>query len=245
MDDDTLYPPFAVGDSMNDLTRRLSGISKSGTFTQVPGWDWELIMCGISGAISRYQDGLGKSRGIAARAAVGEALWWFAAADEFLRKRVSCGMSLSAYSAGIQKTSAGRRFAGVVFLRNRAGHQLVAALMQNYYGKANANIRESDGTLRPFTVTATARARISPFEESPGDGYYFAPSISLPPPDVNHPENCKRDACYDELVAERRVIDVFDAVQRSLSDAISFQWTDRNVHVSVFCSGILPIAPDA
>jgi hypothetical protein len=203
-----------------------------------------MIMHGIAGAISRYRGGLGKSWGIAARAAVGEALWWFAAADEFLRRRVSYGLSLPAYSAEIQKTSAGKRFAGLVFLRNRAGHQLAAVLTQNYYGEASANIRENDGILRPFTVTATAHARISPFEESPSSGYYFAPSISLPPPDVNHPENCKRDACYDELVAERRVIDVFDAVQRSLSDVISFQWTDRNVHVSVIGSGILPISSD-
>jgi len=161
VNDDTLYPPFAVGDSITDLTRRMGGISEGGTVALVPGWDWEVIMCGIAGAIARYQDGLGKSKGIAARAAVGEGLWWSAAADEFLRKRVSGGMSLAAYSAEIQKTSAGRRLAGLVFLRNRAGHQLAAALMQYYYAETSVDIRENDGSVRPLTIVANALAHLS------------------------------------------------------------------------------------
>jgi len=85
---------------------------------------------------------------------------------------------------------------------------------------------------------------LSPFEDSPDEGYYFAPSAALPSPDMKYEEKCNRDACYDELVAERRVIDVFDAVQRSLIDAISFQWTGRNVHISVNGGGILPSSAD-
>jgi hypothetical protein len=244
VNDETLYPPFAVGDSIAALTRRMGGISEGGTVALVPGWDWEVIMCGIAGAIARYQDGLGKSKGIVARAAVGEGLWWFAAADEFLRKRVSGGMSLAAYSAEIQKTSAGRRFAGLIFLRNRAGHQLAAVLMQYYYAKTSVDTQENDGSVRPLTIVANALAHLSLFEDSPDEGYYFAPSPALPSPDVKYEEKFNRDACYDELVAERRVIDVFDTVQRSLIDAVSFQWTNRNVHISVNGGGILPSSAD-
>jgi hypothetical protein len=63
----------------------------------LPGWDWAVIMSGLEGAVSRYDDGLGTQNGILARVAVGEALWWTAAADEFIRKRVSNTMALSAY----------------------------------------------------------------------------------------------------------------------------------------------------
>jgi hypothetical protein len=238
--DEKLFPPFAASDRVTDLARRTGGVDGSWTALLLPGWDWEVIIYGLAGAICRYRKGLGKSKGIAARVAVGEALWWVAAADEFLRKRVSGGMSQTAYYAAIQKTSAGRRFAGLVFLRNRAGHQLAAVLMQKHSAKTSVNVRSNDGSAQPLAITASLLALLSPFNDSPDDGYYFVPSSSLPLADAKHKEKFNRDAYYDELVAQRRVIDVFNAVERSLNNAVSFHRTDDTVHISVVGSGTLP-----
>lgn len=240
--DDDLCPPFASGDSLTKLAWRMGGASESGAISAplVPGWDWEVIMYGLTAAINRYRDGIGQSKGIVTRAAVGEALWWIAAADEFIRKRISDGMSLAAYSTAIQRTTAGRRFAGLVFLRNRAGHQLAAALTQDYFAETSFNIELENRSTFPITARVNLRTHLSPFDDSPHDGYYFAPSNSLPNTDLGYEEKFNRDACYDELVANRRVTDVLNAVESSLRDAISFQWADGVLKISVTGSGVLP-----
>lgn len=176
-----------------------------------------------------------------ARAAVGEALWWIAAADEFIRKRVSNGMSLSAYSMEIQKTTAGRRLAGLVYLRNRAGHQLAAVLAQaDALRSADFKVIQGDGTVTTATVTARLDAHLKAFDTSPAEGYYFVPSSWLPLPDAAFAEHNQRDTCYDDLVARRSVAQVLEAVFQSLNKIIVFEWNEGNVAVRVNGSGNLP-----
>jgi hypothetical protein len=224
MDDDKLYPPFSAGDTRAELKERLTEVPDSGAGNFLPGWDWEVIMVGLAESVGRYRDGLGNSTGIAARAAVGEALWWIASADEFLRKRVSREMPLADYSQRIQQTTAGRRFAGLVFLRNRTGHQFAAALVKSYASQsASYNVRTDDGSTIAVPVRVELRTDIRPFDESPSDGYLFAPLSSLPRADAQFRERYNRDACYDELVAGRSVADALNATERSLNDAVSFK----------------------
>lgn len=241
VDDDKLNVPFAPDDTLAKLMMRVGGISETGTVVLMPGWDWEVIRCGLEGAISRYCSGLGNSNGIAIRAAVGEALWWLAAADEFLRKRVSIGFSMAEFYAEIKKTSAGRCFAGLVFLRNRTGHQFAAALMQVVArGTTTVSVEAADGSTLPLTITADGYGHMKPFDESPEEGYYFAPSNLLPLADPGHQEKYDRDRWYDELVAKRPVLDTLDAVYRSLSDVISVQRTEEGVHFTSNAGGQLP-----
>jgi hypothetical protein len=101
--DDLLLPPFSPGDTMAALINRLGGISSSGTVEIVPGWDWTVMISGLENAISRYNAGIGEFTGILARVAVGEALWWVSAADEFIRKRISNSMVLRDYNIAIQR----------------------------------------------------------------------------------------------------------------------------------------------
>jgi hypothetical protein len=239
--DELLSPPFAPGDTLMDLMRRLGGISPSGSANILPGWDWAMIMSGVKGAAGRYSSGLGVSDGIAARAAVGEALWWIAAADEFIRKRVSKEMSLAAYCREIQKTTAGRRLTGLVYLRNRAGHQLASVLMQPAASKsANFKVIQGDGTVKTETVTVRLDAHLKAFDTSPAEGYYFSRPSALPPPDAGFAERNLRDNCYDELVAGRSVANLLEATARSLDSVIAFDWTGGNVTVRVNGSGNLP-----
>lgn len=241
MDDDKLYLPLPLGDSVTKLMYRVGGISDSGTVTLMPGWDWEVIMCGLAGAIRRYRSGLGNSKGIEARAAVGEALWWVAAADEFLRKRVSAGLRQADFYNEIKKTSAGRRFGGLVFLRNRAGHQFAAALTQVVArGSAAFSIRAEDGSLSPNTVFVEAYYHMQPFDDSPETGYYFPARDILPPEDAGFGERYHRDDWYSDLVAKRPVFDILDAVNRSLNKAISIQRSELSIHFAFDLQGRLP-----
>lgn len=234
MNDELLSPPIAQGDSLKDLTYRLGKISDKGSTNMLPGWDWAVIMSGLEGAVSRYNEGLGTQNGILARVAVGEALWWTAAADEFIRKRVSNTMALNAYSVEIQKTAAGRRLAGLVYLRNRAGHQLAAVLQQSIASKsADFKVVQNDGTVKINTATARINADMKAFETSPTEGYFFAPLSSLPPSDSGFRERNQRDACYEELVARRSVSDVLGAMKRSLNNVVSFEWNEGNLAVKV------------
>src|ERR1039457_1410563 len=240
VNDDKLCPPFALGDTLAELVQRLSGVCEGRTVSLRPGWDWAVIMSGLAGAISRYRSGLGTSNGIAARVAVGEALWWVASADEFLRKRISRGMKLETYSARVQETVAGRRLAGLVYLRNRAGHQLAAALALSTAAKsADFKIRASDGSVTTHAVTAHLIADLRPFDPSPSDGYFFTPSSSLPLSDAAFRETYHRDSCYDELVASRPVTDVLDATERSLNAAVRFKWEDSGIEVLINGAGTL------
>jgi len=241
VDDDKLYPPFASGDTQAELKERLVKVPDGGVGNFLPGWDWAVIMVGLTGSIDRYRDGLGTSKGIAARAAVGEALWWIASADEFLRKRVSRDMTPADYSVKIQETAAGRRLAGLVFLRNRTGHQFAAALVKSYAAEsASYNVRADDGSLTTVPVKIELHTDIRPFDVSPPDGYLFAPLNSLPMADARFRERYNRDTCYDELVAGRPVIDVLSATEHSLNYAVSFKWRDSNLEISINGAATLP-----
>lgn len=241
MNDEELSPPFAAADTLGALTDRLGGVSASGDANILPGWDWAVIMSGLEGAVSRYKTGLGTSTGVAARAAVGEALWWIASADEFIRKRVSNGMSLSAYSKEVQKRKAGRRLAGLVYLRNRAGHQMAALLVQAVASKsADFKVIQDDDTVTTETLTARLNAHMKAFDISPPEGYFFALSRSLPSSDAGFAEHCQRDICYYELVANRPVTDVLEAVARSLNRVITFERGSEGVMIRVNGSGKLP-----
>jgi hypothetical protein len=241
VDDDKLYLPSAPGDSVTKLMRRVGGISDTGTAVLMPGWDWEVIMCGLAGAIGRYRTGLGNSKGIEIRAAVGEALWWLAAADEFLRKRVSSGLKAAEFYSEIKRTSAGRRFAGLVFLRNRTGHQFAAALMQVVAtGSTTIDIMAADGSTFPNTIVVDQYGHMKPFDDSPEDGYYFAPASLLPAADAGFGEKYHRDEWYDELVAKRRVIDILESIHSSLGDAISIRRKEGNIHFAFDIQRSLP-----
>jgi len=63
--------------SLADLDGDAEAISEAASFA--------LITNALDGAIERYQSSIGNGTWMAARAAVGEALWWIASADEFLR----------------------------------------------------------------------------------------------------------------------------------------------------------------
>ncbi len=241
VDDDKLYPPFAVGDTRVDLTERLTSVPDSGIGNFLPGWDWAVIMTGLAGSIGRYRDGLGMSKGIAARAAVGEALWWIASADEYLRKRVSRDMALADYSVEIQQTAAGRRLAGLIFLRNRTGHQFAADLVQSFAAQSTSyNVRADDGSVTTVPVRIDLSTGMRPFDDSPPDGYFFAPLSSLPQADARFRERYNRDACYDEIVVGRLVVDVLNAAERSLNDAVSFRWRDSSLEILVNGAAALP-----
>ena len=242
VDDDKLYLPLPAGDSLTRLMYRVGGISDSGTAKITPGWDWEVIMYGLAEAIIRYRSGLGNSKGIEARAAVGEALWWIAAADEFLRKKVSAGLRQAEFYNEIKKTSAGRRFGGLVFLRNRTGHQFAVALMQAVRGSTTVNIRVEDGSLIPNTISAETYCHMQPFCGSAEEGYYFASPDLLPPADTGFEERYHRDEWYGELVAECPVFDILDTVNRSLNKAISMQRSERSMHFAFDLQGRLPAA---
>jgi hypothetical protein len=232
--DELLSPPLVSGDTTENLIHRLCGISEEGNAKFMPGWDWSVIISGLEGAVHRYDNSLGLQSGIAARIAVGEALWWISAADEFIRKRISNAMSLKEYSLSIQRTAAGRRLAGLVYLRNRAGHQLAAALHQSLASPTtDLNVMQDDGTVKVVTVTGHVTVDIKPFDTSPSEGYFFAPLNFLPPSDPNFFERYRRDACYEELVASKPVANVLKAVTRSLNSAISFEWTEGNIAVEV------------
>ncbi|MGI8452203.1 MAG: hypothetical protein ACR2MP_34470 [Streptosporangiaceae bacterium] len=241
MNDELLSPPFAAEDTFRDLIYRLGGISNNGSTNIFPGWDWVVILSGLEGAVSRYNAGLGKQNGISARVAVGEALWWIAAADEFIRKRVSNNMSLSAYSAEMQKTIAGRRLAGLVYLRNRAGHQLAAVLQQSIASQsADVRVVQDDGTIRINTLTARIDADMKAFDISPSEGYFFAQLTSLPPSDSGFQERNRRDICYKDLVARQSVARALGAVAQSLNSVIVFERSQGNVNIRVNGSGGLP-----
>lgn len=238
---DELSPPFAQGDTLEGLIRRLSGISEGGVTNIMPGWDWSVIISGLKGAVYRYGNSLGSERGIASRVAVGEALWWISAADEFIRKRVSNSMPMREYCPRMQRTAAGLRLAGLVYLRNRAGHQLAAVLHQSVASASTGfKVTEHDGTASSHTVTGHLITDMKPFETSPADGYFFAPSSSLPEPDPEFSERFLRDVSYEDLVARRKVSDVLEAVTRSLDRTISFEQSEMNIALKITGSGTLP-----
>lgn len=241
LDDGLLLPPFSPGDTLAALTKRLGGISSSGTVEIAPGWDWAVMISGLEDAISRYNAGLGESTGILARVAVGEALWWISATDEFIRKRISNSMSLRDYNIAIQATSAGRRLAALVYLRNRAGHQLAAAIGQAVASAtSDFQVIQADGGMQTNTVTTRIHGPLKAFETSPKEGYFFAPPSGLPIPDPGFAEAYARDVCYDHLVAKKPVADILMEVLLSLKKAICFDvQPDGNVQVTIAGSGTL------
>ena len=233
-DDQLLSPPLTPGDTPENLIYRLGGISGKGDAKFMPGWDWSVIISGLEGAIRRYNNCLGSESGIVARVTVGEALWWVAAADEFIRNRISNAMSLKEYSAKIQGTVAGRRLAGLVYLRNRAGHQLAAVLNQSIAtSTTDFNLAQDDGSVKTYTVTGRVTLDMKPFDISPTEGYFFAPLDSLPPSDPKFSEKLNRDACYEELVARQPVAKVLEAVTKSLNTVISFERGEGEVAIKV------------
>jgi hypothetical protein len=205
----------------------------------MPGWDWSVIISGLEGAILRYNNSLGSESRIVARVTVGEALWWITAADEFIRKRISNAMNLKEYSAKIQGTIAGRRLAGLAYLRNRAGHQLAAVLNQSIATPTtDFDVAQDDGSVKTYTVIGRITVDMKPFDISPTEGYFFASLDSLPPSDPKFSEKLNRDACYEELVARQPVAKVLEAVTKSLNNVISFEWGEGKVAIKVTVTSV-------
>jgi hypothetical protein len=62
--DDIVAPPYAPGDTVEALARRMAGASSTGTLRvdAKPGWDWAVITGGLKGALVRYNSSLKPQR---------------------------------------------------------------------------------------------------------------------------------------------------------------------------------------
>src|SRR5579863_8189916 len=85
----SLHISITPGDTIADIIKRIIRADQDMKLPMEPGWEWGTIIIGLDGAIKRYNDAVLGSTGLLARAAVGEALWWIAGADEYLRTQIS------------------------------------------------------------------------------------------------------------------------------------------------------------
>ena len=151
---DRLRVPL-VGD-VQALFFRLAGITVTdGTNTapSLPYWEWEMLSLALKAAVGRFHDTLESGRVLETRAAVREALWWIAASDEYLRRRVSAGVSRTRYYNELGTSEPGRRLGALCFLRNRAGHQLALVLAHHAPGEpVPFRIEQDDGSISTSEV---------------------------------------------------------------------------------------------
>jgi len=153
-----------------------------------------MILAGLAAAIGRYRTALQSSKGLAARMAIGEALWWVAAADDFSRERVSqMGREKSRYYRELAESEEGQILAGLVYLRNRTGRQLALALeAKSEPAHAHFNVIQEDGSIETRAVSATVSYTPNLREQCPEDGYYFTQH-------PNYPDTLHRDEYYKNV----------------------------------------------
>jgi hypothetical protein len=151
-------------------------------------------------------------------------------------------MPLRDYCAQMQMTTAGRRLTGLVYLRNRAGHQLAVAIGQAVASAtAVTQVVQTGGNVTPLTVTVRLHGALKAFDVSPSDGYYFAAASQLPPADAQFTERYGRDLAYQQLIAKLSVAEVLDAVVKSLDKTIMYESdADGNVSMNVRGTGPIP-----
>ncbi len=223
MSNPPLVLPVAPGVTMGDIMRRVSGVRPDGSVPTTPLWEWEMVVLGLERAIDRYSLALNGGRGIDARIAAGEALWWVSAADEFLRTRVS-QMKAREYYPAIAKTEDGAMLAGLAFLRNRAGHQLTVALdVQSEPKNIPFEVVQEDGTVQSHHLTGVVRKSLNPHDFAPLSGFFFQDFKKLPPADQGHDEKSGRDICYADVVAGRSVDEVLRKALQTLRDLIEIE----------------------
>jgi hypothetical protein len=242
MTDDSLLVPTKPGDMFMNMMGRIVETDDAGKVQghNRAGWQWNMIIAGLSEAIVRYKTAVQGSSGLAARVAVGEALWWIAAADEFLRNRVSdMNGNSKTYYTELGKTTAGGMLGGLAYLRNRTGHQYALALTDSEAASASAsfNVIQKDGSVESNTVTVTLSRNARLDDPSPEGGFHFAPLGALSAP--GYPETSGRDKFYEREVAGKPVGDILDATEKALRGALAITYpTPTSVHIAITCHPI-------
>ncbi len=235
MDDEKLLVPVRQDIDRAEWFGPLLGATAQNRIHDRPGWEWAMLLRAIKSARERYTTALGTDLGIVARIAVGEALWWISAADEFLRVRVSVGLNSKAYYEVLTSTMAGRRIAGLVYLRHSAGHRFAQALTTGHESTSKTVEITVRGRKEPaiLTFAATMSHGLKAFETAPAAGYLFEELSFLPAPDPGHPERFGRDEHYKLAVGGRNVLDVLLAAELSLRPILQFDDDGRTVRVQV------------
>ena len=184
--------------SLADLDGDAEAISEAASFA--------LITNALDGAIERYQSSIGNGTWMAARAAVGEALWWIASADEFLRFETEFPVHL----LELEKSDAGRLLGALVFARNHAGHQLARLLV--YSADVTYVLPDFDGKDTPGRVTMEIGS--SPWATA--GPLQFCSLGSLPSVLRKHRDNSGRAGWYEQEVAGRDAAEVLQVAADSL-----------------------------
>jgi len=209
--------------------------------THNPGWEWELILTACDDALARFA---GSATGTRARIAVGEALWWVACANEFLRTRVSTSTSKQ-YTADLVTTDSGRCLAGLVLLRNRMGHQLAVGMYETVADEKQLELKivHEDGSVETdiVTVRAEAKRRLDLQGGLVLGAYHFPPFEELPEPDELHlrgyPDS--QDA-YKSAVAGHLVGETLTYAIRCLRATLQFDRDGTKVHARLNRAGVVP-----
>ncbi|MEW2441353.1 hypothetical protein [Micromonospora marina] len=215
-------PLEVIGDSAISLV--------DGKAESTPGWEWAMMMSGLSSAIKRYNAALGVKTSLEARIAAGEALWWIASANEFLLGRIS-GLRPAEYYRGLGETKTGRQIGGLVYLRNRAGHQFIKGLSVTDEVSQKLAIVDDEGNhLRDVTLRRTVTYPMRPHMTAPSGGFRFPDA--LPPASSNHRETLNRDRYYSQELAGGLVHQVLPSIHGALDRALHFDW-DAEDHLSM------------
>jgi hypothetical protein len=200
--------------NLSDLASDMDALQQAASFV--------LVVTALDGAINRYEASIGNDTWMAARAAVGEALWWIASADEYLR----FGSSFGDHVSKMGRTEAGRLVGGLVLARNRAGHQLATLLVYStevVYSKPN-----SGGSMPPGLVAVELAG--SPWATA--GALNFCTLASLPSAAERHVEKFGRDEWYDQEVGGRDVAAVLRVAATSLRLSLPLELTDGTDHSS-------------
>ena len=184
----------------------------------------------LRSAISRYGTAVQTGDGIDARAAVGEALWWATSAVEFLTTRIGHGVSGRVAYSTLAQTTPGAVLGGLVFLRNRAGHQFAQALAFTESSEQYPISIEVDGKPHTIGIALTAY-RFRPYDRPPAEGYVFQPVDHLPANET-YQERCDRDQMYAAHVAGRPVTEVLEVAAAALDRALKIELTDDDQRIN-------------
>jgi len=212
MESTALRIAVRAGFSVEDQMTAVLGI-RGGTVRTTPGWEWDMILHGLAGAIERYRAALAVERGLVLRVCTGEALWWICSGDEFLRDRAGGGVTAKLWYPELEKTPAGAVLAGLVYARHRAGHEQAHLLAATIEASADYQVRQPDGSLTDHVATGVGTFGMRPEDPVPDGGFKFE-SLDLISRggDRTEERNLKRDRCYDEHVAGRPVLEVLEQV---------------------------------
>jgi hypothetical protein len=202
-----------------------------------------MILSGLSDATARYRLAINESTGLKARVAVGEALWWITAANDYLRSRVSKMTDRQGgriYYTQIATTPEGKVLAGLVYLRNYAGHMFALALTaKTEPASAQFNVVQADGSIETRTVYATVTYNPALEDFCPKDGYYFTTRDRLPQP--SGADVLNRDQYYDELIAGKSVELILDLMEQTFRQTLDISRdSSGNVRVNVTCHPVPP-----